>query len=276
MIRRRMTKKKGKPYIDKVYIKASGDYTIPANCTKIDLFLVGGGGAGGKWVSWGYSPGGSGSGGGTNTIKGITVTPGQIISITIGKGGSSYSSNGGSTTVNANASSYTAPGGNGGLMSQNGNYNTDAYNYWYKLLGASASHGGSYNNSGLVATDNNGSTTHYIRNQIGTVLGSFDGSAYSTIGTVNPYVYGNGIPEFYESGLPTHAAGGCMIGALNPATSFTEGAGAKIYESYGGSDMGYWYGGGGFGGGGCGQFYGTYSVGTGGDGVVVIREYFNQ
>ena len=63
MIRRRMTKKKGKPYIDKVYIKASGDYTIPANCTKIDLFLVGGGGAGGGGCGQFYGSSSVGTGG---------------------------------------------------------------------------------------------------------------------------------------------------------------------------------------------------------------------
>lgn len=53
-----------KKLVDKeIRFTSSTSWTIPAGCKSIDIFLVGGGGAGGNWVTWGYTPGGPGSGG---------------------------------------------------------------------------------------------------------------------------------------------------------------------------------------------------------------------
>lgn len=48
-----------KKLVDKeIRFTSSTSWTIPAGCKSIDIFLVGGGGAGGNWVTWGYTPGG--------------------------------------------------------------------------------------------------------------------------------------------------------------------------------------------------------------------------
>lgn len=68
-----------KKLVDKeIRFTSSTSWTIPAGCKSIDIFLVGGGGAGGNWVTWGYTPGGPGSGGGTNTVKNISVISGPV------------------------------------------------------------------------------------------------------------------------------------------------------------------------------------------------------
>lgn len=86
-----------KKLVDKeIRFTSSTSWTIPAGCKSIDIFLVGGGGAGGNWVTWGYTPGGPGSGGGTNTVKNISVISGQSVSISIGAGGSGNGSGAGS------------------------------------------------------------------------------------------------------------------------------------------------------------------------------------
>lgn len=101
-----------KKLVDKeIRFTSSTSWTIPAGCKSIDIFLVGGGGAGGNWVTWGYTPGGPGSGGGTNTVKNISVISGQSVSISIGAGGSSVSSDGSDAPgITDNNGVYHQPG----------------------------------------------------------------------------------------------------------------------------------------------------------------------
>ena len=60
---------------------ASQSFTIPAGYTKMDLFAVGGGASGNS------GRGGGGGSGYTKTVKGIAVSSGQSIAVTIGAGG---------------------------------------------------------------------------------------------------------------------------------------------------------------------------------------------
>ncbi len=108
-------------------------WTVPAGVTSISIYCWGGGGAGGgakeNYVSGGTSSPNSfksaagGGAGGFNKIINYSVTPGQILNITVGAGGSYNSSssldgtNGGTTSV-TNSSFSTiiyANGGNGGI-----------------------------------------------------------------------------------------------------------------------------------------------------------------
>lgn len=68
-----------------VYTSGSGNFTVPANVTKIKVYCTGGGGGGGSAVNP-WSAGGGGGGGGT-AIKFMTVTPGQVIAYSVGNGG---------------------------------------------------------------------------------------------------------------------------------------------------------------------------------------------
>lgn len=99
----------------------SGTWTVPANVTSVDVFLMGGGGGAGynskitgtDIVSYGY---GGGGGGGYMNKGTIAVTPGTVIAITIGNGGAygSSGSNGGNGGTTSFGSSLSAQGGGGG------------------------------------------------------------------------------------------------------------------------------------------------------------------
>lgn len=72
-----MSQKKATVYF-KLSFTYSQNWTVPAGCRKVDVFLVGGGGSGS------YSGGG---GGYTVTLRDIPVTPGEVIPIVVGEGG---------------------------------------------------------------------------------------------------------------------------------------------------------------------------------------------
>lgn len=86
--------------------RSNGTFTVPEGITQITVIACGGGGGGA------YAPVSAGSGGGgASCIKNTyTVTPGQSIVITIGKGGES-DKDGTATVV---GSLVTCPGGGGG------------------------------------------------------------------------------------------------------------------------------------------------------------------
>ncbi|NNJ32635.1 glycine-rich domain-containing protein [Lacrimispora defluvii] len=111
---------------------SSGIFTVPAKVYAVNVFLVGGGAAGGYGDRSGNFEAGSGGGGGyTATHWNIPVTPGQTISVSIGAGGSlntnGYPNNGGNTTFG----SYSVAGGttyrNGGSGGGRGTYRKAGY-----------------------------------------------------------------------------------------------------------------------------------------------------
>lgn len=266
-----------KKLVDKeIRFTSSTSWTIPAGCKSIDIFLVGGGGAGGNWVTWGYTPGGPGSGGGTNTVKNISVISGQSVSISIGAGGSSVSSDGSPSTLTVNNNTYTAPGGNGGPRSREGLPNDDPYNYRYITCAASPANNGIYRNSGIIGVSkNDGTTIEYIKDDRNVELGSYDISIYDTNSNTtgdNPYRYRTGVPEFWEDDKPLHAAGGSNNQSLQIISDFTEGSGETVTRHYDSSDDGIQRGGGGYGGGGAGVTYSSSKpFSSGGSGIVIIR-----
>lgn len=273
MRRRTLTNKK---LVDKeIRFTSSTNWTIPAGCTSIDIFLVGGGGGGGAYGGyWGSSSGGSASGGGTLTQLSIPVTSGSSVSINIGRGGSggtrsnNNATNGYNTTLTVNSSTYTAQGGNRGLVGTGGTVNTGET--FYTILGKAVGTGG-YNNSGLCIDRRSSSMNKYIFNADGTVVYTVTDPS-----KIPDTLTGFGIPEFWESGKPTHAAGACLggyTGACRNLTSYSQGSGGSYNWSYSGVSFTA-YGGGGYGGGGVGGEYysGTQSNGTnGGSGICIIR-----
>lgn len=91
---------------------SSGSFTVPCGVTSITVQVWGGGGAGGGGNDNTLN-GGSGGGGGGYCTQTISVTPGQVISYTVGTGGAGGTGDGGdggTTTF----SSVSAPGGKGG------------------------------------------------------------------------------------------------------------------------------------------------------------------
>lgn len=269
----------------KQYLTSSGTWTAPEGCKSIDIFLVGGGGAGGRYITQGYTFGGTGAGGGTNTVLKVPVTPntsysytigsGGVASYSIGSGGIVYNGNGGDSSITINGITYSAPGGKGGKNSRNGDYNTYPDSYLYLLSGSSADNGGLYNNGGLAHTwDDNDNDNHYLKqsstnNRLDTYYRNTPWSGNKS----DNKDYRTGVPEFWEPDGLLHAAGGCC-GGWNPVTDFTDGSGS----SYNAGDQGYMSGGGGYGGGGAGGCAGDWYTGSrsgknGGQGVIVIRGY---
>lgn len=148
----------------------SGTYTwiVPENVTEIDLFLVGGGAGGVDAV--GYYKAGSGSGY-TKTYRGknylapssgtwegtyekgrdgnaIAVEPGDVITITVGKGGTA-NNNGSPTSVVVNDVTYSAEGGYCGTYGNSQNANKG---------GNGGSGGGGYQGAGGIDGSDGGGT----------------------------------------------------------------------------------------------------------------------
>ncbi|WP_024344812.1 glycine-rich domain-containing protein [Lacrimispora indolis] len=144
---------------------SSGIFTIPAGVRSIDIFCVGGGGSGaGGYIINNYA-GGGGGGGYTFTIKGVSVAPGQQLSISVGAGGAAvgggYSGNPGSETkvISGSTTLASAQGGYGGSSSGNGGSGGSAggRGAWVARNGGinaqnGASDGGSTNSSGQGTT----------------------------------------------------------------------------------------------------------------------------
>lgn len=208
---------------------------IPEGFSYMDVFAVGGGGAG----SLGYSSYGGGGGAGGYTVfrGGIPVSPGNAVSVTIGAGGSPIGYNpqpGTATTVFLNgALMVTAAGGNpghgmdggsGGSGGGAGNGGTGAGGYG----GSNGGNGSSIATGGTGGTGQ-GSTTYYmgIAYSGGGSGGSYNSGAYAG-GT--PGGGGNGGPIGTNGGNGANGTGGGGGGGGSDRSSFPDGG-------YGGSGV---------------------------------------
>ena len=235
---------------------SSGVLTWLSRDTMIDIFLVGGGGAGACHI---YSAAG-GAGGYTNTIKSHKLINGSRTNITIGAGGtSSYSgvTSGGATMFE----SFSASGGNGG-----------------KYSGANGGSGGGGSSDGNYPTKTSGK---------GGDGGSDGGNGTGGTGQENhPGGRGQGrtTREFGEPGgeLYSGGGGGASYGIGSSLGGGKGGAGTPKLAKWGGSGVlnnAYADGGGaggGYGGGGGGATGSTSSGGmvvggSGAQGIAIIR-----
>ncbi|WP_448680591.1 glycine-rich domain-containing protein [Pseudomonas nicosulfuronedens] len=101
---------------------SSGSFTVPPGITTVYISGCAGGGGGGfsSPTTSNVSGGGGGGGAGQSIIRvPFAVTPGQVISVTIGAGGGS-GSNGGDTTVGALVTLSGGSGGGGGTAGSPG------------------------------------------------------------------------------------------------------------------------------------------------------------
>lgn len=129
----------GVPFVNKgqKIFTSSQTWTVPSGVTSVDVFLVGGGasgGCGGNLAGF-RTCGGGGGGGYTKTVKGVSVSPGTNLPITIGAGGvyvhngntyhtvhfaggrssfGSYNVDGGKVLENSSSNYYGGDGGSGG------------------------------------------------------------------------------------------------------------------------------------------------------------------
>ena len=177
----------------------SGTWTVPAGITSVDVFVMGGGGGSGGTSSyepddgsWGKDGEGGGGGAGRITKKTVTVSPGNSISVTIGKGGTRGSNvsgtsggtagngtNGGTSSFGTFASASGGEGGKGG--SGTGIYSMTGGN------GGSGSAGGG--GGGGMASGGNGGNGDYCGG--GGAGVSWDGTSNNASGG-NGGTYGGG------------------------------------------------------------------------------------
>lgn len=101
---------------------AAGTFTVPTNVTKIKVQAAGGGGGGGGSGGTGHD-GGDGGNGSAPMFGLFDVTPGDVLSITVGAGGAGGVSSGGngatggsSIIVQNGTTVFTVLGGNGGKV----------------------------------------------------------------------------------------------------------------------------------------------------------------
>lgn len=227
----------------------SKTFSIPEGIHFIDLYVTGGGGGGckGTWAC--------GAGGGyCKLYRNIPVTPGQVVSITIGAGGSPSQTEsvrggtGGTTTVSIGGRSYTAAGGKGGI----GNNKNGAD-------GGSAG-GPAINSRSISYGGENGKST-----EAGTGGGPED---YTPVNPYNGILYGCGGGGGDTNG-DGYSIGGGLSGGVGTSSSTVNGG-----EGSGGGSMSYDDGGacgnGGPGGGGGASTRAGTAAGAGGPGICFI------
>lgn len=251
---------------------SSETFTVPANVRSIDIHCTGGGGCGGsKFLSGDRSPAG-GAGGYTAYKKGIAVTPGEILVITVGEGSAqnNYASAtmtyGGTSSLARNTTILCSAGGGGNAHNPNGR----GENAW------AGGHGGSGGGSGQYINSDQGSSAQPAGE------GGSNGSAgYGYHWNSQPAVLGaphsgNGqgttTREFGEANGALYAGGGGG-GGTNFAGGGAGGGGkggrSPSYTNYLPADGSAGTGGGG--GGGDMKDYYTSSKGKGGSGNVIVR-----
>lgn len=207
------------------YLTAAGGWKVPAGLTSVSALIIGGGGGGGSRV------GGGGGAGGYLYLSSLSLTAGNIETITVGQGGVggrtgnvagiNYQGANGANTVFGTR--YTLLGGGGG-----GGYNTAANTYHEGKSGASG--GGAAPHLTTTGTWALGVGTSTQYSTFGYGLGNDGGSGYSGTGGYYPAGGGGG-------------AGGAGVSATGNSTAGDGGAG--ILDPIGGTTLCYASGGGG-------------------------------
>ncbi len=227
------------------------------NPATIDLFLVGGGGAGGSGIP-GATLGGWGGGGGgyTTAVKAIPVSANASYSVVIGQGASGSAvddppGNGGATTFG----NYSANGGKSPRLARASN------DYTYGADGGSGGGGGRYSLSDGGAGGSDGAKGEAASG----MGGSGQSSTTREFGEPGGKLYaaGGGGGTYISAQTPVYAPGGSGgggAGAWGAGADRTQAAGAGGANTGGG-------GGGGVGVGGVANLVG----GSGGSGIVCFR-----
>jgi hypothetical protein len=217
-------------------------WRVPAEVTSVDVFLVGGGGAGGSCNS--IIPYGAGGGGGgyTNTFKNIPVVGGELIEVIIGAGGSPRSATswgGDGNPTQFRNSSYRVQGGQGGQGSDLTSIHGDGGN------------GGSGGGGGYMGTS---SSSSYGGNGGSNGSNGNDRYGYNGSGGRGGTGQGRTTRDWGEATGKINAGGGGARDKNGGASDYTQCSGGAG-------------GGGGYGGGGN----AAWSGGAGGDGTCIIR-----
>ena len=241
----------------------TGAFTVPANVYNISVVAVGGGGSGYQGPNAGNAPGGGGGGGALAWANNISVIPGQILTYSVGIGGSpgivvSSSANGNDTYIFTGAVSGAVSATNNVLTVSNvapfvvgmpiyilGSFGvgslTGNTTYWISAIGA---------NTITVSTTAYGQT------------GSFPSSGSTTCTIMYAGIVAKG---GRGGGNPTGGLGGTYIGTGGGAGG-AGGAGSSITFGGGGGGAGGYNGAGGAGANAFGSNAASAVTGSGGGG----------
>lgn len=226
----------------------SGNYTweVPAGCTSVDVFLVGGGGGAKDTMpgGGGYTKTFKSSNSGYKDGNAISVTPGVLVEVIVGAGGK------GSNTSTAYSGGYS-----------------QFFDSSHRANGGGAG-------SGIQSTSKGGDGGSGAGAWFG--YPGTDGSDGTGTGFDPGTGQGHTTRDFGESsGKRNAGAGSCNRAEQlsGGASDYTEGSGgASLNEDENHNPYTVVSGGGGYGGGGSAASYPSY-VGDGGDGTVLIRYY---
>lgn len=271
-------------YKDYSYTGSAQTFTVPANCTKVTVEAIGGGGAGGYAYKGRYAfpidyyrVGGGGGGAAYARTENQTVSAGDALTINVGQGGRN-SGDGAATTVYKGSTRWLeAAGGKHGQWSRSG---TDGGN-----LHAAGGAGGSENDSYYIGTGtkkaggNGGKAkdfdTGLSANQVGS--GSGGGAAGGTGSGSNGADQAGG-NDWAISSEGGNGGGGNNSGLISGATWVKGGKGAN--GRYWQNDWGAGFDGNTPGAGGSGgradENHGPYNGGNGGDGFVRVWFYIES
>ena len=137
----------------------SGTWTVPRGVTSVTATVIGGGGGGGGGCEKDpYVSGGGGGGSGGINVQTITVTPGQTISYTVGRGGEGISAvrtstGGGGTGTAGSASAF------GSITATGGQPATNSSSNHFDLGGTAGSPSGTAGSNGVKINSNDGGPT---------------------------------------------------------------------------------------------------------------------
>ncbi len=128
-------------------LNTSGNYNVPANISQLTVTAWGGGGAGGgSTIANAFEGrGGAGGGGGARAQSVITVTPGSVLAVVVGAGGTGVvagnGNNGGNSTITGFSTQIFAEGGKGGGVNTGNTPSGGAAGLAANSIGATVSSG---------------------------------------------------------------------------------------------------------------------------------------
>lgn len=253
-------------FFGRSYLSANGGWKIPSGISTADILVVGGGGggSGGNTNPGACESGGGGGGGGgqVRTLTTQTLTPGVVVPVLVGAGGTggaggvsgSVFGKAGGSGFQSNFNAITSNGGSGGgttatkcKPSPGGASGSGTYSGG---TASTANAGGGGGGGGNAAAGGNGT------NVIGSSGGAGGAGSLSSV-TGNTYGGGGGggINEYIAGGVTTVGTGGIGGGGTG-----------RVGYSNASANTGGGGGGGTGGGGGSGSF-----GGTGAAGVIVLK-----
>ncbi len=180
-----------------VVVNPTSPFTVPLGVTSLKVEVWGGGGGGGGAVGSLFAArGAGGGGGGAYKTQTLSVTSGQIYTITYGAGGSggattpTNGANGGATIFTGSAGTVSANGGSGGLAANGANSNGGAGGTGGTFNGGAGGNSSGNGAGGGGGAGNNGSG--------GAGGNAVTGAAGTGLPNVVPYI--GGIGGAFKSG----------------------------------------------------------------------------